>query len=328
MDARAVVDGLVCREGCALQFHTYQGKQFDGNLFHALCKLLEITKTRTTPYRPASNGQVERYNRVILAMIRCYLEGNQKNWYQDLQLLAGAIRATKNRQTGYTPNMLMHGREVSLPLDVMLGVAGENLVSREPHEYVKHLCETLPKLHELAREKLQSSQVRQKKNYDVNLAERSYEVGDLVYLIDSATPVGTSRKLRSPWKGLYLVVKVLTPVLFRIRRAKRDKVIHHDRLKVCQDREVPLWIRRARHRLLSTTGDQENLEPDDDPDPEPETLDEGSDEEEEEESHRFVGPGVDPIQSVKPAQTALARQSRRGRAIQLPRHLRQDFFLD
>ena len=125
-----------------------------------------------------------------------------------------------------------------------------------------------------------------------------------------------------------MVVKVLTPVLFRIRGAKRDKVIHPDRLKVCQDREVPLWIRRARHRLLSTTGDRENLGPDDDPDPEPETLDEGSDEEEEEESHWFVGPGVDPIQSVQPAQTAQARQSRRGRAIQLPQHLREDFFLD
>ena len=101
--------------------------------------------------------------------------------------------------------MIMHGREVSLHFYVMLGVAGEILASREPHEYVKHLCETQVrhKLHELARQKLQSSQVSQKRDYDVCLAEMSYEVGDLVYLIDSTTQLGKSRKLRSPWKVPY-----------------------------------------------------------------------------------------------------------------------------
>ena len=45
--------------GCPLEVHSDQGKQFDGNLFKAFCDLLQITKTRTTPYHPASNGQVE-----------------------------------------------------------------------------------------------------------------------------------------------------------------------------------------------------------------------------------------------------------------------------
>ena len=50
--AKTAVDGFISRFGCPIQIHTDQGKNFTGNLFIELCKLLEIAKTRTTPYRP------------------------------------------------------------------------------------------------------------------------------------------------------------------------------------------------------------------------------------------------------------------------------------
>ena len=60
--AWTAIDHFFSRFGYPLQIHTDKGKNFDGNLFKAMCDLLQITKTRTTPYRPCSNGQVERYN--------------------------------------------------------------------------------------------------------------------------------------------------------------------------------------------------------------------------------------------------------------------------
>ena len=94
--ARAAIDNFFSRFGYPLQIHTDQGKNFDGNLFQQMCSLLQITKTRTTPYRPCSNGQVERYNCLLLQLIRCYISTMQRTWDEDLQLLAGAIRAMKN----------------------------------------------------------------------------------------------------------------------------------------------------------------------------------------------------------------------------------------
>ena len=73
--AKCAVDGFISRFGSPLEIHTDQGKNFDGKLFTSVCDLLQIVKTRTKPYRPCS--MVERYNRTILQLIRCFLRGNQ-----------------------------------------------------------------------------------------------------------------------------------------------------------------------------------------------------------------------------------------------------------
>ena len=42
-------------------------------------------------------------------------------------IAVGAIRATVNRSTGFTPNGMMLGREVMMPLDLMSGSVGEEV---------------------------------------------------------------------------------------------------------------------------------------------------------------------------------------------------------
>ena len=243
-----MVDGFISRFGCPIEIHTDQGKNFDGKLFASVCELLQIAKTRTTPYRPCSNGQVERYNRTLLQLIRCFLKGNQQNWDEHLQQLAGAIRSTVNRNTRFTPNLMMLGREITLPIDLMIGtIETTNLSSSE---YVVRLKNILQQVHQLARDNLLSSQLRQKKDFDLRLKVKTYEVGDLVYKLDSAKKVGQSPKLQQVWKGPFLVTKVLSPVLFGVCDRKKSYVLHHDRLKPCEDRDIPLWLRRKRSRLL------------------------------------------------------------------------------
>ncbi|VDH93883.1 Hypothetical predicted protein [Mytilus galloprovincialis] len=95
--ARTLVEHFYSRFGCPIAIHTYQGKNMNGNLVRQLCELLQIAKTRTTPYHPSSNRQVERYNRTIQHTIRCYIKSKQHNWDLFLQLV-GAVRATRNSQ--------------------------------------------------------------------------------------------------------------------------------------------------------------------------------------------------------------------------------------
>ncbi|CAG2257817.1 unnamed protein product [Mytilus edulis] len=95
-----------------------------------------------------------------------------------------------------------------------------------------------------------AAQFRQKRDYDVKLNHRVYNKGDIVYRIDSATKIGESKKLRAPWQGPYLIVEVLSSVLYKMRTRKRELTIHHDQLKPCLDRIIPPWLKYMRHRLL------------------------------------------------------------------------------
>ena len=52
-------------------------------------------------------------------MIKAYLKGEQNEWDRNLGCLAGAYRATVHDSTGMTPNLLMLGREVRLPSEIM-----------------------------------------------------------------------------------------------------------------------------------------------------------------------------------------------------------------
>ena len=82
------------------------------------------------------------------------------------------------------------------------------------------------------------------------MREVSFKEGDLVYLTNSATKVGESKKLNPVWVGPFLVVKKLSSALFEIRGKKKSQVVHHDRLKLCRDRFVPFWLKRLRHEFL------------------------------------------------------------------------------
>ena len=251
--AKVAVDGFFSRFGCPLELHTDQGKNMDGNMIRSLCDLLQIAKTRTTPYRPCSNGQVERYNRVILQTIRCYLRGNQGEWDRFLQQISGAIRATIHRQTGFTPNRMMLGREVLQPIDILLGTSRIHSLDENIQQYVQNLQSNLENIHKVVRENLQSTQERQKRDYDLRTNQRSYEVGDVVLKIDSATKIGQSSKLKPPWKGPFIISEVISPVLYKVRDRKKESVIHHDRLKICKDRNFPLWLLRLRNKIMKGT---------------------------------------------------------------------------
>ncbi len=41
----------------------------------------------------------------------------------------------------------------------------------------------------------------------------------------------------------------------KVQDRKRESAVHHDRLKLCHGRSLPLWMRRLRHGLLVKTPD-------------------------------------------------------------------------
>lgn len=58
--ARAAINDFFSRFGYPFEIFTDKGRNFESELFCKVCEMLEIDKSRTTPYRPSGNGQVER----------------------------------------------------------------------------------------------------------------------------------------------------------------------------------------------------------------------------------------------------------------------------
>uniref|UniRef100_A0A146QJK2 Pol polyprotein n=1 Tax=Fundulus heteroclitus TaxID=8078 RepID=A0A146QJK2_FUNHE len=253
--AKKLVYDFIARFGAPLELHTDQGRNFESSLFRNVCRLLQITKTRTTPYHPSSNGQVERFNRTLLQMLRCYVDRNQKNWDEQLPLLTAAYRSSQHMVTGFTPNRLMLGREVHQPHDIQCGAARLKSNAMEVVDYIYKLEESLKEAQSLARSHLRTAQERQKKVYDLRANEHSYDIGDLVFVKDDTKKKGLSPKLQALWRGPLIVAAHRGPVLYEIQGPKHRTIMHHDRLKPYNSDVIPVWISRQRCKILQQCQD-------------------------------------------------------------------------
>ena len=74
--ANKLLDEFFLRFSLPEQIHSDQGGQFESKLFQEMARILQIKKTRTTPYHPQSDGVVERFNRTLLSMLATVLEDN------------------------------------------------------------------------------------------------------------------------------------------------------------------------------------------------------------------------------------------------------------
>ena len=122
--------------------------------------------------------------------VRCFLGKAQNKWDQHLQQIAGAIRASVNKSTGFTANMLMLGRKVNTPAQLMFPNVKEK--NKDYGEYVSSLMKTMENAHECARSTLKTSLKTMKRNYDLRMLLWPYAEGDSVYLLVTASVKGKS----------------------------------------------------------------------------------------------------------------------------------------
>ena len=241
--ADTLVTELFLRFGVPRILHSDQGSEFQSELIKEVCRLLEIQQTRTTPYRPQSDGQVERFNRTLIAMLSKFCSDNKRDWDDHLPYLMCAYRATINESSGCSPNLVMLGREISLPVDIMYPIPEQPKEYTCTTEYVEWLRQTLHDCFEDVRSHLSESASKQKNYYDKRSQSRKFSPGDWVLRF---YPPGLSRsKLNPQYVGPYLILKQFGEVTYLIQRDPENKpvVIHIDHLKKYEcDDPPPAWV--------------------------------------------------------------------------------------
>jgi len=120
--ARALMMHIFSRFGAPKQLLSDRGREFESELFLELMRWMEIDKLRTTAYQPSTNGVVERFHRTLNTMLGKVVSDSQRDWDDKLPIALAAYRASPHESTNFTPNRLFLGREVSMPLDVLLNL--------------------------------------------------------------------------------------------------------------------------------------------------------------------------------------------------------------
>ena len=236
--ATTLIDEFFCRFSIPQQLHSDQGRQFESDVMKEVCKLLQISKTRTTPYHPQSDGLVERFNRTLISMLATSAHDNPTQWELHLRKICMAYNTSIHPSTGFSPFFLMFGRQAKLPVDLVYGPTPTE--PQPQHEYARQLQKILQGAFQAARDNMGTATERMKEVYNQRVHGKQYEPGDLVWLHTPVVPKGKPRKLHCPWTGPFRVVKRLSAVTYRIldlrriaaRRRKR-MVVHFDRLKPC-----------------------------------------------------------------------------------------------
>ena len=194
----------ITRYGAPRTFHSDRGANFLSNLFQDMCRILGIHTTQTTSYHAMGNGETERMNRTILQMLR--IMGNERydDWDEILPFVLCTYRNTPHESTGHSPYYLVHGREATLPVDVIFGNPPRG-VPPCATEYGEWLRESLQMAHQDARRHLKKAAERQKNYFDARYTPHPYQTGEFVWRY-VAKPA--RRKLTKGWTGPYRIVSV------------------------------------------------------------------------------------------------------------------------
>ena len=232
--ATILVNEVICRYGVPTVLHSDQGANLTGKIVSSMCEQLGINRTQTTAYHPQGNGQVERFNRTLEAMLSKTVQQNQLDWDKHLPRVMFAYRTAIHEATGYTPFHITFGRSPLLPLDVMLGIHRQK--KQEVPAYVTDLNRSLQTAYTNIRQNLHAAHLRNKARYDAKSVSVPYHIGDQVWLYVPSTKSGTTKKLASLWRGPYTVIDRLTSTNYKIQLISlpsKTLVVHHNRLKHC-----------------------------------------------------------------------------------------------
>ena len=257
--AEKLVVEFLCRFGVPRQIHSDQGRNFESDVFKEVCRLMGVDKTRTTSYNPKSDGLIERFNRTLLDIVATMIDPNarQRDWDVHLPFCTAAYRNAPQESTGETPNMLMLGREATLPTDLAMPPPPEDEDVKT--DYAAKLRDVMRGVHEKARRNLKEAGSLQKKNYDQKSTTVKYEEGQFVWLRKRTREKGLTPKLQPRWLGPYLIVTRMSDVTFRVQLSPRSHpmVVHADRMKKYEgpSRETWRFKRKESPRIESEGGE-------------------------------------------------------------------------
>ncbi|XP_046677325.1 uncharacterized protein LOC124365392 [Homalodisca vitripennis] len=115
-------------------------------------------------------------------MIRAYVGDHHRNWDQNIAQLGFALRSSVHESTGYTPNLLVFGRELTVAGSGFDVLQSEDQLSSvgDCKEYSDKLKE-LQAIHREVSEKLKEVHRTNARHYNLRRRPQTYRINSLVW---------------------------------------------------------------------------------------------------------------------------------------------------
>ncbi len=233
--AQCFVD-IISRTGIPLRVLSDRGTIFLSKLMSGVCNMLGIDTVATSPYRPQSNGVVERMHGSLKPMLSKAV-GAGLDWVDFLPLALFALRQVPNRDVGFSPHCIVYGRDVMGPLDILYeGWVDRDFESVNVDDWLLQLNDRLAVIHDLAVANQSDSSGKRALTFNRHKQDMPLEVGTSVLM---RVP-GLKAALQAAWEGPYVVVGKSSRVTYQISKGEGHptRLAHRDNLKLYVSRPL------------------------------------------------------------------------------------------
>lgn len=199
---------------CIMAIVTDRDKIFTSALWKELFHIAGVELRMTTAYHPQSDGQTERVNQCLETYLRCFVQACPTKWKLWLSLAEFWYNTSYHSSLHLTLFEVLYGHPpCQLGFDFRESCAVTSL-NDWLHERKLMV--------QLVQQQLARAKLRQKQQADKHRSERTFEVGDWVYLklqpyVQSSLVRRANHKLSFKFFGPYPIVAKVGTVAYKLR---------------------------------------------------------------------------------------------------------------
>ena len=166
--------GIFLHHGLPWRIISNRDSKFTSNFWKAIFEATGTQLSFSTAYHPQIDGQMERLNQIIEDMLWAYCMREPAKWTRYLYLVEFAYNASHQRTIGMSPFKALYGQECLTPLkwtNPMIKVQAS-----------QEMLDEMQWQTDLIWVEIKAAQDHQKLYVDSRRSDRSFEIGDMIFL--------------------------------------------------------------------------------------------------------------------------------------------------
>lgn len=211
--AQAFLDTVFKLHGLPQSIVSDRDSVFLSDFWRELFTLQGVALNYSSAYHPQSDGQTEVVNKCLETYLRCMTSERPHLWCKWLPLAEYWYNTTFHTATQMTPFEAVYGRPPPIHLPYLPGESKVEVVARSLQDREDMVL--LLQFH------LLRAQHRMKQNEDLHRTERSFEIGDYVYVKlqpyrQQSTVMRSNNKLAPKFFGPYKIIDRCGAVAYKL----------------------------------------------------------------------------------------------------------------